>query len=197
MEGHPMISGQRAEEVGGRCPPYNIKRIMPNYRRAQTPGGTFFFTLVTHLRQPVFADPLCRDLLRHSIEGVRNNHPFTIDAWVLLPDHLHCLWTLPEGDANFSKRWGMIKASFTKALNATLAPTALRPTFWQKRFWEHCIRDEQDLRQHMDYIHYNPVKHSLAETAADWPYSTFHRHVKMGNYPPDWATPPTDLPIIE
>lgn len=170
---------------------------MPNYRRAQKPGGTFFFTLVTHLRQPIFADPGCRDLLRQAIEEVRGTHPFTIDAWVLLPDHLHCLWTLPDGDTDYSKRWGMIKARFTKTLNATLAPATRRPTYWQKRFWEHCIRDDHDLRRHMDYTHYNPVKHGLTETAAAWPFSTFHRHVKTGTYPLDWAAPSTDLPDIE
>lgn len=100
---------------------------------------------------------------------VQSTHPFNIDAWVLLPEHLHCIWTLPEGDTDFSKRWGLIKATFSKTLSRPATPV------WQNRFWEHLIRNDRDLQTHLDYIHYNPVKHRLVESPKDWPSSTFHR----------------------
>ena len=170
---------------------------MATYRRARIPGGTYFFTVVTYHRRPVFSMPEARIFLREAIQEVRVLHPFVIDAWVLLPEHLHCIWTLPPGDMNYSIRWGKIKAGFSRRARELLYNESLlgssrkkkrESSIWQRRFWEHTIRDEKDLRSHMDYIHYNPVKHGLVDNVCDWPYSTFHRMVEQGIYPREWAT---------
>ncbi len=169
---------------------------MVNYRRADIPGGTYFFTVVTYKRRKIFTIPEARTLLREAVYKVRGQYPFTIDAWVLLPDHLHCIWTLPPGDNDFSGRWGRIKAGFSKRAKPLLHDKSLlaksriskrESTIWQRRFWEHAICDEADLRTHMDYIHYNPVKHGLVQQVCDWPYSTFHRLVVEGIYSHDWG----------
>ena len=169
---------------------------MSYYRRSRTAGGTFFFTVVTFHRRPILTDPLCREALRESIIDVRSEMPFTIDAWVLLPDHLHAIWTLPPLDADYSKRWGRIKAGFTTRVRSVFDRAELstrsrqmrhEATIWHRRFWEHEIRDEEDYRRHMDYVHYNPVKHRLVERAVDWPYFTFHRLVREGVYSKDWG----------
>jgi putative transposase len=154
---------------------------MPRYIRAQQHGGTFFFTVVTHRRRKLFYEINNRVIFKKVIMEVQSTHPFKIDAWVLLPEHLHCIWTLPEGDMDFSKRWGLIKAKFTKSMSRPTSPV------WQNRFWEHLIRDDRDLQTHLDYIHYNPVKHGLAESPKDWPSSTFHRYVEEGLYPENWG----------
>jgi putative transposase len=172
---------------------------MSDYRRAHTPGGTYFFTVVTHRRQPLPAHPESRRLLRGIIEDVRRQHPFVIDAWVLLPDHLHCLWTLPEGDSDYSRRWGMIKGGFTREARAIFERAEWlgesrskhrESTIWQRRFWEHRIRDDDDYRRHIDYIHWNPAIHGYVGRVADWPFSTFHRYVKAGLYPENWGGDP-------
>ncbi|HZX35673.1 MAG TPA: transposase [Thermodesulfobacteriota bacterium] len=169
---------------------------MPNYRRARE-GRTYFFTLVTHNRRPFLCSEENRTILRQIIEEVRLLKPFEIDAWVLLPDHLHCIWTLPEGDGDYSKRWGLIKARFTKkaevgwALPTSKSPSRLKHRewfIWQRRFWEHRIRDEKDFEAHCNYIHYNPVKHRYVGASRDWAYSTFHRFVKQGAYSKDWGS---------
>ncbi len=169
---------------------------MPNYRRSVVPGATYFFTLVTYRRQLILVNPESRTILRQVIEKVRQQHPFTIDAWVLLPDHMHCLWTLPDQDADYSRRWGMIKAGFTKQVkpffqrDARLDRSRQRHRegmIWQRRFWEHQIRDEVDFQRHVDYIHFNPVKHGLVTEVIAWPYSTFHRYVGTGVYTKDWG----------
>nr|WP_312741272.1 transposase [Candidatus Nitrospira neomarina] len=156
---------------------------MPQYRRARIPGGTYFFTVVTYHRQSLLENPLCQDILWTVIQEVKTELPFTQDAWVYLPDHLHCLWTLPEGDSDYSKRWGLIKARFSKQAKGLMkenrglgvSPGKKREAaIWQQRFWEHTIRDEHDLRRHLDYIHYNPLKHRLVERVEDWPHSSFH-----------------------
>jgi putative transposase len=151
---------------------------MPNYVRARVPGATYFFTVVSRDRRPVLTRPDVRAALRDAIQATRVRWPFAVDAWVLLPDHLHCLWTLPEADSDFSRRWSTIKRLTTQRLGGSV---------WQARFWEHVIRDEADLERHFDYIHWNPVKHANVRAAAQWPYSTFHRFVRRGIYPPDWA----------
>ncbi|MBI4573197.1 MAG: transposase [candidate division NC10 bacterium] len=155
---------------------------MPNYRRARVPGGTYFFTVVTHQRQPVLTHEATRAALRAAVHVVRDAHRFRVEAWVLLPDHLHCLWHLPEGDADYSLRWAQIKRLTRHGLG-------MRPEekLWQPRYWEHCIRDEDDYARHLDYIHWNPVKHGLVPHAAAWPYSTFHRFVAAGVYSADWG----------
>ena len=169
---------------------------MPNYRRAFSPGGTFFFTVVTYRRTRLFDKPEFRALLRNVIQRVRRNYPFSIDAWVLLPEHLHCIWTLPQGDADFSKRWSLIKSGFSRQAKAIQYPMEpISPSrqkhresaFWQRRFWEHLIRDDADFEAHIDYIHFNPVKHGWVNRAEDWPHSTIHRNIKKGFHPENWA----------
>ena len=164
------------------------------YRRAKTPGATYFFTVVTYRRRPILCEPNHVRLLRDALRSVKRRHPFAIDAFVLLPDHLHCLWTLPAGDCDYSTRWMLIKSYFTRRCAPALASKRcaamqrkrLRPV-WQQRYWEHQIRDDRDFEHHCDYIHYNPVKHGHVTRAADWPWSSFHRFLRDGTYLPDWA----------
>lgn len=172
---------------------------MPNYRRAKVTGGSYFFTVTTHRRQPLLTQDDVRRALREGIHNTRTRFPFTIDAWVLLPDHLHCIWTLPEGDADFSARWGMIKrhvsrqcAARDRYVNASRSRRR-EAGLWQRRFWEHQIRDEEDYRRHIDYIHWNPVKHGYVKHVRDWPYSTFHRFLSEDRYPLDWGGGETPL----
>ncbi|PLK49095.1 transposase [Uliginosibacterium sp. TH139] len=176
---------------------------MSLYRRSNATGATFFFTVVTHRRQRILTDESLRVALRDAVRRVRAEMPFSIDAWVLLPDHLHCIWTLPPGDADFGRRWGRIKLFVTRAVAAEYARadwrnpsriTRRESTIWQRRFWEHQIRDDADYAAHMDYVHINPVKHGLVPTVADWPHSTFHRFVRAGVYPANWAGGETLLP---
>ena len=157
---------------------------MSDYRRVRVPGGSYFFTLVAHDRRPVLTGEKVRTALRLAVQTVRAEHPFVVEAWVwvLLPEHLHCLWRLPEGDSDYSLRWAKIKR-LTRH-NLGMPPGE---KLWQPRYWEHCIRDENDFARHVDYIHWNPVKHGLVRCAADWPYSTFHRFVKAGIYPENWG----------
>lgn len=169
---------------------------MSRYRRANTPGATYFFTVVTYRRQPFLCDDDVRTALRQAITKVRNQHPFEIDAWVLLPDHLHTIWTLPPEDMDFALRWHQIKRIVTLSCGERLhraewmnqSKTRHREsTLWQRRYWEHQIRDELDYQRHMDYLHYNPVKHGLVSRVKEWPYSSFHRYAKAGVYTEDWA----------
>lgn len=171
---------------------------MSRYRRAAVAGGSYFFTVVTYRRQPILCDVAVREALRAAITTVRASRPFTIDAWVLLPDHLHCIWTLPEGDADFSTRWMLIKRLVSLACRDVYRRTDLlndskqkhrESTLWQRRFWEHHLRDDDDFNRHMDYVHFNPVKHGLVTTPTAWPHSTFHRYVAAGIYPADWTQP--------
>lgn len=176
---------------------------MSHYRRADTAGSSYFFTVVTYRRQPILCDQPLRNALREAIESVRAARPFVIDAWVLLPDHLHCVWTLPQGDADFSTRWAIIKRSVSLACAEYRRDEWMNPsktkhresTIWQRRFWEHQIRDENDYARHIDYIHHNPVKHGHAQHPIDWPYSTLHRYVREGIYPADWTS--TNTAAIE
>lgn len=168
---------------------------MPNYTRNFIPGGTFFFTVVTHDRRPWLCSDAARTSLRQAIDKVRRNLPFSIEAWVLLPDHLHCVWTLPSGDTDYSSRWRLIKGDVSKSCADELADGPLSPSrlkrrergLWQRRFWEHTIKDEADFAAHCDYIHYNPVKHGHCASPREWPFSTFHGFVKSGVYGVDWG----------
>lgn len=169
---------------------------MTNYRRVKINGGTYFFTQVTYQRQPWLCTDAARSLLRSAFLKVRDKYPFTVDAIALLPDHLHCIWTLPEGDRDYATRWRLIKSYVTKhgatQINAQAPATASRQkrqegNLWQRRFWEHWIRDEADFAQHCDYIHYNPVRHGWCDRPIDWQYSSFHRFVTDGIYPMDWG----------
>jgi REP-associated tyrosine transposase len=169
---------------------------MSNYRRAPAPGGTFFFTAVTFQRRPLLTTPGMRPLLRQAIIETRRERPFRIVAQVLLPDHLHTIWELPPGDTEFPTRWRLIKTRVTRSLRQAgmdvTHPVAARRqrhqhAVWQRRFWEHMVRDKNDLARHVDYIHWNPVKHGLVDRVGDWPWSTFHRDVRLGVYPSDWG----------
>jgi len=162
---------------------------MPEYRRLWIPGGTFFFTVVTYKRRPILCRDESRAALRKAITDTRINYPFETIAWVLLPNHLHCIWKLPEGDSDYSTRWRLIKARFSRTFDAPLespsGPNASRERhaerhIWQRRFWEHGIRNQDDLNRHIDYVHFNPVKHGLVEEPEQWPYSTYHGWVKVG-----------------
>ena len=176
---------------------------MPSYRRAAVEGGTYFFTVVTFARRRVLTDTDVRLALRESIIATRTTLPFEIDAWVLLPDHLHCIWTLPAGDADFSTRWRLIKTRVTQRCGyrleerKTISARRLKKsqsTLWQNRFWEHRIRDNADMEKHVNYIHWNPVKHEHVRNAADWPYSSIHRYIGNGVIPASWGNDSGDAP---
>jgi putative transposase len=169
---------------------------MPEYRRANVPGGTYFFTVNTFRRGQYLTHEPFRHALRCGIETARVDLPFVIVAWVLLPEHLHCIWRLPEGDADFSKRWAIIKRSVSKQcghlvqLDSALSESKIarkESVVWQRRFWEHQIRDDLDLQRHVDYIHFNPVKHGHVTRVVDWPFSSFHQYVERGYCQQDWA----------
>jgi putative transposase len=164
---------------------------MTAYRRNFVPGGCFFFTVnLADRRWRLLTEHV--DALRSAIRETRERHPFTIDAIVILPDHLHAVWTMPEGDRDFATRWRLIKSTFSRSFPAGEFVSASRIAkgergIWQRRYWEHTIRDEEDFARHIDYIHINPVKHRLVTRVRDWPYSSFHRMVGLGVYPEDWA----------
>ena len=160
---------------------------MPNYRRSRH-GSTFFFTVVSRQRRPILCDAAFRKALREALMEIRIDRPFRIDAWVLLPDHLHCIWTLPPDDINYPARWGWIKKEVTKRLKFDgLRDRHDDASIWQPRYWEHTIRGVGDFRAHCDYIHYNPVKHGYVSDPTRWPWSTFHRLVAQGVYPKGWG----------
>ena len=170
---------------------------MPNYRRPNVSGGTYFITQVTYQRQSWLCHETARYALRIAINKVRVNYPFQIDAFVLLPNHFHCLWTLPPNDRDLSIRIRLIKSYVTKHYGAELETTRERSAsrakrkernVWQRRFWEHLIRDEADFVRHCDYIHYNPVHHHCCQSPIDWPFSSVHRFIEQGWYSPDWGT---------
>jgi len=192
------------------------------YRRAYVPGGSFFFTAVTECRRPVFADPDNVDVLREAFRKVKVKRPFVIVAAVILPDHIHAIWNLaiwnlPWGDADFSTRWRLVKTWFTKHCERDKLPTEcfLPPgsdaaragvrsrlakgeqAVWQHRYWEHVLRSEEDFDRHVDYIHYNPVKHGWVSRPLDWPHSSFRHFVEAGVYSADWGgSPPPDWRIV-
>ena len=160
---------------------------MPNYLRLRVPGATIFFTVALAERG---SDLLVREIdrLREAVQATRAVRPFAIDAWVVLPDHLHCVWTLPEGDADFSTRWGAIKGRFSRGLRAGRMRSShearREKAVWQRRFWEHHIRGETDFVSHVRYCWENPVKHGFVERAEDWPHSSIHRDIRLGRYSP-------------
>lgn len=163
---------------------------MVQYRRNRISGGTFFFTVTLRDRRSA---ALVENInaLRQAFRITLSQRPFKIDAIVVLPDHLHTIWTLPHGDDDYPGRWRSIKGRFTHTLAATGVPLRRNAkgdyNLWQRRYWEHTIRNEADLSRHVDYIHFNPVKHGWAERVQDWPHSSFHRFVRAGLYPADWA----------
>jgi putative transposase len=161
------------------------------YRRVTIDGATYFFTVNLADREATLLTSHIDDL-RLAVREVRRRHPFRIVAWVVLPEHMHAVWSLPPGDAGYAMRWNQIKGRFSRQLAKGERLTSSRTDkrergIWQRRYWEHWIRDEQDLQRHVDYIHYNPVKHGLVERAADWPYSSFHQFVRRGWLCVDWG----------
>jgi putative transposase len=172
---------------------------MPHYIRAYVPGGSYFFTVaLLERRRRLLTEHI--DALRAAFASVRRERPFHIDAIVVLPDHLHCLWTLPPDDVDYSTRWRLLKALFARTLSPGERLSERRQQkgergVWQRRFWEHVIRDQRDFNTHCDYLHYNPVKHGHVTRVADWPYSSFHRFVENGTYPLDWAGNPELLNV--
>jgi len=165
--------------------------VILDYRRSRAAGGTFFFTVNLNDRSStLLVDHI--DALRQAIRQVKARHPFDILAMVVLPDHLHALWHLPQDDGDYPLRSSLIKADFARQLppleTVKLSRRLKRERgVWQRRYWEHQIRDEHDLRRHLDYIHFNPVKHGHARKAVEWPYSSIHRYVRAGLLPADWA----------
>lgn len=160
-------------------------------RRASVAGGTYFFTVnLADRDRALLADHAA--VLRDSIRTVKVRHPFEIDAMVILPDHLHTVWTLPAGDADYPTRWALIKAGFSRNLPPTERRNPSRQSqgergMWQRRYWEHQIRDDSDLARHVDYIQYNPVKHGYVSRAADRPQSSIHRYIQEGLMTADWG----------
>jgi len=161
------------------------------YRRADVMGGTYFFTVnLAERGRRLLVEHV--DVLRASVKNVKQRHPFHIDAFVVMPDHLHAIWTLPTGDADFATRWMLIKAGFSRHIaqgerrNASRVSKGER-VIWQRRYWEHLIRDENDYERHVDYVHYNPVKHGYVLRAADWPHSSIHRYIAAGMVESDWG----------
>jgi putative transposase len=160
---------------------------MVGYRRNFLPGGTFFFTVTLRDRHATFLTDHI-ELLRDATRSVRDKLPFEIIAVVVLPDHLHAVWQLPENDADYATRWRLIKSSFTKGLKAAIPHAGSgRESVWQNRYWEHTIRDDLDLQRHVDYVHWNPVKHGHVAHAVDWPYSSIHRFIREGLLAADWG----------
>ena len=164
---------------------------MPRYRRASIAGGTFFFTVTIADRSD---DLLVREIgrLRSIYRSVLARAPFETIAICVLPDHLHAIWSLPEGDADFAGRWSLIKSGFSRGLRVAGFRSARQMAkrekgLWQRRYWEHAIRDETDLVRHIDYIHFNPVKHGHVARVRDWPHSSFHKYVARGDLPEDWG----------
>ena len=167
---------------------------MPDYRRIFIKGGTYFFTAVTYQRFPIFLTESSVNLLKTCLKVTMQNHPFKVEAIVVLPDHIHTIWTLPGDDHDFSTRWRIIKKRFSLVYSGDRIPIISKSLIdkrekgiWQRRFWEHVIRDDEDLYSHLDYVHYNPVKHGLVDAPGQWKQSSFHNFVKEGYYPADWG----------
>ncbi len=164
---------------------------MSLYRRARVAGASYFLTLTLLDRRN---DLLTRhiDLLRETVRATKDRHPFHIDAWVVLPEHMHCVWTLPEGDSEVALRWKAIRFAFSQGLDKT-EPRRLHQLIrgerglWQRRYWRQRIADDLDYQRHLDYIHFDPVRHGYVSQAREWPYSSFHRAVRDGLYPADWT----------
>lgn len=163
-----------------------------DYRRVWYPGGTYFFTVNCLQRKNNHILTEHIGLLRNAVAKVKRTYPFIIHGWVVLPDHMHCIIELPADDADYETRWMLIKMLFSRAIpaNERRSDTRIKRRergIWQRRYWEHLIRDEADYGAHMDYIHINPLKHGLVKCVKDWPYSTFHRLVERGVYAEDWS----------
>ncbi len=170
---------------------------MPNYIRFHVPNACYFFTVITCDRNPILTLESSRDCLHDAFQTVRRKYPFTIEGIVVLPNHIHTLWAMPEGDSNYSLRWNLIKNRFTRLYSKDHSTEKSLPLsrikkrekgIWQRRFWEHMIRNEDDFIKHLNYIHYNPVKHGYVQNPRDWRWPSFHRYVKLGWYEDDWGS---------
>ena len=164
---------------------------MVNYRRNFITGGTFFFTVTLQNRKSrLLVEKI--NLLKEAVQRVKDQHPFQIKAYVILPEHLHMIWELPKGDSNYSQRWKKIKVQFSKSIQKSgfeLSKTKHNEyRLWQRRFWEHTIKDMLDFENHVNYIHYNPIKHGLVKELRDWPYSSFHHYVQNGQLCENWTS---------
>ncbi len=161
------------------------------FRRADVAGGTYFFTVnLAERKRRLLVEHV--DLLRDVLRRVKARYLFHIDAMVILPEHLHAVWTMPQDDRDYSTRWMLIKAGFSRGIAKTERRSQSRVRkgergIWQRRFWEHVIRDDRDYEKHVDYIHYNPVKHGYVKRAADWPHSSIHRFIAAGLLPHEWG----------
>ena len=160
---------------------------MSLYTRLYQPGGYYFFTLATYQRQLLFSDLQNIQHLKAAMQKVKKEYPFSLNAIVILPDHLHCIWKLPGNDVDFPTRWRLIKRYFSMQIDTSVSHRKEKE-IWQRRFWEHVIRDEYDWRKHMDYIHYNPVRHGYVKSPCDWEYSSFHYWVRRGVYEKSWSS---------
>ena len=174
---------------------------MPEYHRQFIEGGTYFFTVVTYQRQPILTSSMAREILRNVWQMVQKKYPFSTPALCILSEHLHCIWTLPKGDSQYSLRWGELKRLFTREYLKRIDPeerirleshNASRQKrgeagIWQRRFWEHAIRDEVDFERHVEYLHYNPVKHRLVRNVGEWQWSSFQRYFPQGQNRIEWT----------
>ena len=165
---------------------------MTDYRRFYIPNATWFFTvnLAERRNNNLLVENI--DALRTAFRYVKQRRPFHINASVIMPDHLYCIWTLPSCDVDFSTRWNLIKGHFSRAISPGERISESRSKrrergIWQRRFWAHLITDQDDFNQHVDYIHWNPVKHGLVKRIIDWPYSSFHQFVEQGIYTATWG----------
>ena len=162
------------------------------YRRANIKGGTYFFTInLANRKKTLLTDEF--DKLRSSFNHVKRYHPFLLDAMVVLPDHLHFMMTLPENDNDFATRLMLIKSGFSRQITCNEKISLSRKSkrergIWQRRYWEHLIRDENDFATHINYIHYNPIKHGFVDKASDWQFSTIHKFIKNGIKPTNWGS---------
>ena len=164
--------------------------LIMKYRRVFNSGASYFFTVVTSQRQPLFSNEKAVYLFCDAIRHVMKSHPFTQDAFVIMPDHIHCIWSLPKDDVDYSVRWRLIKAWFTKRAMSV----GIEEDCWQPRYSEHCLRDDKDYQSHLEYIHYNPVKHGLALSPLGWQHSSFAHYVSLGLYQHNWGTGKLKLP---
>ena len=169
---------------------------MPNFRRIHAPGGTYFFTVVTNERLPIFSTESTIITFLNIIEKNQNEYPFEQIAYCILPDHIHCIWKLPDGDDDYSMRWQLIKARFSRKflqrsdLEGKISESRKRKRergIWQRRFWEHTIRDDNDLAMHINYIHFNPIKHVLVKKLSDWRWSSYNDYLNAGYYAESWG----------
>ena len=171
------------------------KEGLMKYRRSRTKGATYFFTVLTYKRKRILCKTDNVKIIKEAFRHVALQRPFLVDAFVMLPDHIHCIWTLPDDDNDFSTRWRLIKGYFTRRCDKkyrdeqsdNMQKKCLQG-IWQQRFWEHTIRSDRDFAAHVDYIHYNPVKHGLVKKPRDWEHSTFNKYVKAGVYDINWGT---------